>query len=199
MRGLGTERLLRWTRLLAAMVVVAVGVANPTPASAAYECRTNVVGRTIKDSVVVPARADCRLHTSVVRGGVTVEPEATFSTYFSEIRGSFTAIDHEVMIIETGEVRGVFASGGTHLTNVTDSEIRGDVTFTGSSGLHVIIADSTIRGSATVSDNHVQVVVWVFGTSIDVHLACSGYSPVTSNLGWPNAVAGPKTGECAGL
>ena len=200
MLGQRTERALKWTRLLVALLVVAVGLAIPTPARAAYVCTTNVVGATIKESVVVPAGAYCNLHSSVVRGGITVEAGAFFSTYFSEIRGPVTSIGHQALIIDTGVVRGgVLASGGTQLTNLTDSEVRGDVTFTGNSGQHVIITGSTIRGSATVTDNHVQVVVWVRGSTIDVNLACSGNSPVVSNLGLPNTVGGSKTGECAGV
>jgi hexosaminidase len=70
------------------------------------------------------------------------------------------------------------------------------VTVTGSTG-QVTIDGSTIAGPLVVRNNTGSTIV--SGNHISGPLTCTGNSPAPTDAGHPNTVAGPKSGQCAGL
>lgn len=184
----------RTIRLLLVVPLLAAGIAMGAvrPASAAVVCNTGSHGDpltgVIKESIVVPANADCVLVGATVRGGVTVGAGAYFSADNSEIRGSVTGAGVSQVVIAYGVVRGsVTFTDATDLVEVFQTEVRGDVSITGSQ--QAALGRSTVRGSATLNNNGRVVVGFA---TVGANLTCAGngptstYNPETNTAGGAN-------------
>lgn len=200
-----------WVRLLlvAPLLAVAIGLARPTPVGAAFERGGAITGGSIDQNVVVPAGAFCDLRNVVVKGSVTVGAGAILIHIEGEIRGTVEATGHQTVLLSTIEIRGsvtltgAAAAGG--ITSIRTARVRGDVTMTGNGGDRMDLFNSTVRGSATINDNHVDSFIFVAQNAIRVDLACTGNTlaptnihPVTGPAG-PSTAGGVKSGQCAGL
>ncbi|HET9322303.1 MAG TPA: hypothetical protein VFO03_00375 [Gaiellaceae bacterium] len=215
----GAIRLACGAVLVTALVLGATGVAGA--ASPATAC-TGVLAAGTYQRVVVPEGAACLSEGPVtIRGGLYIEPGATF------VLGS------EENPVDTGTI-----SGGVHATNPASVQIHfttinGGVEVHGGSGpfggpfdiTWNAIEDNHINGGVTVEGydgfwfgfirNHVNGSVSLNGNvlldpdgneyvtnTIHGNLNCSGNSPapqVGDSEGSPNQVTGAKTGQCAGL
>ncbi len=195
-------------RLLLVVPLLAAGLAlgAPRPAAAAFACTTDIIGGTIKESVVVSAGTSCTLNGAVVRGGVTIEPGARFqANNGTEIRGAVTATAPSSFFIANTVVRGgVTVTGGTDMASLTvrDSQVRGDLVLTGNVttvGRGIEVLRNTVRGSVVLRNNMTGILISVEANAIEVNLDCSGNTPDPTDVGHPNTVGGVATGECVGL
>lgn len=140
--------------------------------------------RTLSDRhtgpLVVSTGVTCLDGASVI-GPVRVQPGASLVATNASITGPVSATGAEVVRLVKTTVHGP----------VKISETTGDVTVLG----------ADITGPVSLSDNHTGKgdAAIVAGTTITGPLRCSGNTPAPVNLGVPNTVTGPRTGQCAKL
>ena len=190
-------------RLLLVAPLLAAGFALGVPgqASAATSCSTAITGGTIKESLFVPAGEVCTLNGVVVRGGVTVLQGAGLDATNSDIRGAVVADAGPVLVFirDASVVRGpVTVVGATFAVVVTDSVVRGNLSVTDGVAINLVIENTEVRGSATVSRNGLVSPPpgSIAGNSIAGDLICEGNTG--ASLGVQNDdVGGVITGQCA--
>lgn len=191
--------------LLAAILAAALVIGEPMPARAAFACTQTIEDVTIKDSLTVPAGAECTLLDAVVvRGGVTVEPGARFTAFDSEIRGSFVATGHAEVDLRTVEVRGsVTLTGGVAVgvnsaSSLLGVKARGDVLLSGNAQAVIQVVGTDVRGSLTLSGNTeiTGETILLRDNTIGANLICDGNSPAPEVV--RGVVGGVATGQCAG-
>jgi LVIVD repeat len=120
------------------------------------------------------------LNGASVGGPVVVRPGGSLLALESSIRGSVAASGASAVHLYHSTVGGPLSvSRSTGSVAVVDTTVSGPVVLTANStgAVEAIVADSTVNGP----------------------LACSGNSPAPINLGAPNTVRGPATGQCAAL
>ncbi len=185
--------------LLAATLAAVLAAGGAAPARAAFVCAQVLEDVTIKDSLTVPADAECTLLDAVVvRGSVTVEAGAFFTAFDSEIRGSIVATGHAALDLRTVEVRGsVAATGGSDTSSLLGVRTRGDVVLSNNVGGAIQVVGSDVRGNMTISGNTEDSgeAILLRDNTIAINLNCDGNSPALELLG--NVVGGVASGQCA--
>lgn len=198
----------RLLRLLVAvsLVLTSAALGTPMPTAAAQVCTTGdpFSATTIRESILVPAGVTCVVSGSVIRGGVTVEPDGILELVSAEIRGSVSATGSSGVVISNSVIRGrVLMSGQQDFVGaivVRNSEVRGDIVVDSNESAVIELAATTVRGSVVVTNNAALVVgLFVWGNTIDVNLDCTGNNPDPSFIIAPNTVGGAKLGQCADL
>jgi hypothetical protein len=128
----------------------------------------------------------------LVVSGVTCLDGATISGPVSVRSGaSLLAIDSSI----SGPVAATSASA----VHLYDTTVRGPLSVRGASG-SVAVVDSTIRGPVSLTNSATgDIEPIVARSTVSGPLSCSGNSPAPINLGAPNTVNGPATGQCAAL
>jgi hypothetical protein len=194
------------------------------PAAAGAAPKTTVCTDTLAPGtyhkVVVPQDAACITFEGpvTIRGGVFVEPGATFVLGTEEnpvdtgtISGGVHATDPMNLQIHFTTINGGIDSHGgsgpfggpfdvTWIT-IEDSVINGSVAIDGYDGFWMGFIRNDVHGSVALNDN---VVVDLDGNeyvtnTIHGNLNCSGDSPapqIGDSGGEPNVVTGRKTGQC---
>ncbi len=150
---------------------------NPEVLGLADGCDRTVTGRRV-GPLTESTGVLCLIDAAVV-GPVRVSGSASLVVVDSSVVGSVTTTGAGHVLLDGGRVTGplrVSATAGVvRLTNVT---VTGPVSITGStSSAAAVVSSNTVVGS----------------------LACSGNAVTPSNEGVPNAVIGPRTGQCAAL
>ncbi|QSB13752.1 S8 family serine peptidase [Natronosporangium hydrolyticum] len=122
----------------------------------------------------------CLLPGTVVHGPVAVQPGAGLVAADATVAGQVTV-------------------SGAATVDLTGVEIRGPLSVTGVTG-SVSLAGSEISGPVSVTNNRTgQIPTVVSGNQIGGPLRCAANQPAPTNLGVPNTVAGPTSGQCAAL
>jgi hypothetical protein len=143
----------------------------------ARTCTTTVDGR--HDGPLTVTDVTC-LDGATVSGPVTVREGGSLLALDSTVSGPVTAS----------------GAGAVHLYETT---VRGPVTVAATTG-SVAVVDTTVQGPATLRDNATgDVEPVVAGSTVRGPLSCSGNVPAPVDLGSPNVVHGPASGQCAGL
>ncbi|MGW7683999.1 beta-N-acetylhexosaminidase [Kribbella sp. NPDC054772] len=151
----------------------------PFLATGVPACTTMLTG-THQGTLTVSSGVAC-LEGASVSGPVSVATGAGLSASGSTIRGPVTA------------------SGNLLLCGTS---ISGPVTVTGAARVWLGNRNgdcdgSAVAGPVAVQNNTGSTIV--SGNQIKGPLSCAGNSPTPTNAGRPNAVSGPKTGQCSGL
>ncbi len=188
------------------------------PAGAATTCTTTLTGM-VSGPVVVPSGAICTLNGATVSGNVLVQPGGTFHATDTTINGSLTS---DNATTNNGVCRGTI-TGSVSITNSrpnSDWDLLGGGSIIGfvfpctsAGALHIggsvrrsgnrgdtDLAFATIAGSVTTTDNVPPSgdTVDIDGNTIGGSLFCSGNVPAPTNSGFPNTVAGARSGQtCA--
>ncbi len=133
-----------------------------------------------------------RYDRPLVVSGVTCLDGATVSGSVSVQAGaSLLSLD--------STIAGPLSAAGASAVQLYGTTVRGPVSVTGATG-SVAVVDSTVRGSVSLADNVTGSVEPIVARStIDGPLACSGNTPAPIDLGAPNTVRGPASGQCAAL
>jgi hypothetical protein len=143
----------------------------------ARTCTSTVTGQ--HDGSLVVTGPTC-LDGATVSGWVTVRPG-----------GSLLALGSSI----TGPVSATNASA----VHIYETTVAGPVRISGTSG-SVAIVDAGIVGPVALRNNATGTVEPIVARStVDGPLACSGNTPAPINLGAPNDVTGPASGQCAAL
>lgn len=109
-------------------------------------------------------------------------------------RGPLT-ISEGVTCIEDGTVRGpITVHSGASLI-VEQAQLRGPVQSAGAERVEIV--DSSINGPVSITATTSSTVL--AGNEIGGPLSCSGNDPAPDNLGSPNTVRGPQSGQCRDL
>ncbi|HET9611175.1 MAG TPA: hypothetical protein VFP06_16310 [Acidimicrobiales bacterium] len=120
------------------------------------------------------------LDGATVSGPVTVRPGGSLLALGSSISGPVTAT----------------SASAVHLF---ESTVTGPLTISGTTG-SVAVVDSSIDGPATLRNNATgDVAPIVAASTVSGPLSCTGNTPAPIDLGAPNSVSGPATGQCAAL
>jgi hypothetical protein len=143
----------------------------------ARTCTSSVTGQ--HDGALVVTGVTC-LDGATVSGPVTVAAG-----------GSLLAIGSSIV--------GPLSATGASAVHVYESTVDGPVSISGTSG-SVAIVDAGIVGPVSLRNNATgDVEPIVARSTVDGPLACSGNTPAPINLGAPNDVTGPASGQCAAL
>jgi hypothetical protein len=143
----------------------------------ARTCTSTVSGR--HNGPLVVSGVTC-LDGATVSGPVVVRGGGSLLALDSSVSGPVSAADASAVHLFHSVVRGpVSITRATGSVAVVDTTVSGPVVLTGNAtgDVEPIVADSTVNGP----------------------LACTGNSPAPINLGAPNSVSGPATGQCAAL
>ena len=108
-------------------------------------------------------------------GPLTVS-EGTTCIEGGTVSGPITVQTAGSLIVDGAELRGPLRSTGAATVELVGSSIHGPVTITGTTG-STVLSDNEIRGP----------------------LSCSGNDPAPLDLGSPNTVRGPQSGQCRDL
>jgi len=156
------------------------------PSFATARARFDQLARTCTSTVSGPHAGSLEVTGTTCLDGATVEGPVTVHE-----GGSLLALGSSI----SGPVTARSA-GAVHLF---ESTVTGPVTVTGTTG-SVAVVDSTIIGPATLRNNATgDVEPIVAASTVDGPLSCTGNSPAPIDLGAPNSVTGPATGQCAAL
>jgi hypothetical protein len=199
-------------------------VALPASASAGSRATTCTGGLSPGSygRVVVPSGATCLSDGPVtIRGGIFIEPGATFVLGSEDSSGSTGTISGGVHATDPASVQihfatingGIDVHGGSGAFGgpfditwnaIEDNRINGGATVEGYNGLWFGFIRNNVHGSVNLNNNVLEdsdANEYVTNT-IHGRLSCSGNSPapqIGDSEGSPNQVTGPKTGQCAGL
>jgi hypothetical protein len=202
-----------------ALLVVAAGIAGA--ASSTTAC-TGFLAPGTYHRVVVPAGGVCLSDGPVtIKGGLFIEPGATFVLGSEESPGSTGAISGGVHATNAASVQIHFATinGGVDVHGgsgpfggpfditwnaIEDNQINGGATVDGYNGFWFGFIRNNVNGSVNLNNN---VLVDPDGNeyvtnTIHGSLNCAGNSPapqVGDSEGLPNQVTGQKTGQCTNL
>ena len=215
----------RHIRVLVPMTVgLALLVGVPGSALAASKATTCTEGLAAGSyqKVVVPEGATCLSEGPVtIRGGLSIEPGATFVLGSDEKPGNTGTISGGVHATDPASVQIHFAAidGGIEVQGgsgpfggpfeitwnaIEDNHINGGAAVEGYDGFWFGFIRNHVNGSVSLNNN---VLVDEDGNeyvtnTIHGSLNCAGNSPAAQagdSEGRPNEVTGPKTGQCAGL
>jgi len=143
----------------------------------ARTCTSTVTGA--HNGPLVVTGVTC-LDDATVSGPVTVRPGGSLLALGSSIIGAVSATN----------------ASAVHIYETT---VAGPVRISGTSG-SVAIVDAGIVGPVALRNNATGTVEPIVARStVDGPLACSGNTPAPINLGAPNDVTGPASGQCAAL
>ncbi len=143
----------------------------------ARTCTSTVTGR--HNGPLAVSGVTC-LDGATVSGPVTVAAGASLLSLDSTIAGPLSAA----------------GASAVHLYTTT---VRGPVSISGASG-SVAVVDSTVRGPVSLANNTTgDIEPIVARSTVNGPLACSGNVPAPIDLGAPNTVRGPASGQCTGL
>ncbi|WP_329000276.1 beta-N-acetylhexosaminidase [Kribbella sp. NBC_00709] len=100
------------------------------------------------------------------------------------------------------EFRGPVSASGAGNVLLCGTTVSGPVSVTGRTRVWLgnpagECAPTTIKGPVSVQNNTGSTII--SGNRISGPLSCAGNSPAPTNAGYPNTVAGPKSGQCAKL
>jgi hypothetical protein len=140
-------------------------------------CTSTITG--LHNGPLVVSGVTC-LDGATVNGPVVVRSGASLLAINSTVNGPVAAAWASAVHLYHSTVWGpVSVNGTTGSAAIVDSTINGAVMLANSDtpGVEPIVADSTVNGP----------------------LVCAGNAPAPINLGAANTVAGPATGQCAGL
>ena len=215
-------------RHIRVLVPVTLGVAllvglpgSALAASKATACVDSLAAGSY-EKVVVPEGATCLSEGPVtIRGGLSIEPGATFVLGSDEKPGNTGTISGGVHATDPASVQIHFAAidGGIEVQGgsgpfggpfeitwnaIEDNRINGGATVEGYNGFWFGFIRNHVNGSVSLNNN---VLVDEDGNeyvtnTIHGSLNCAGNSPAAQagdSEGRPNEVTGPKTGQCAGL
>jgi hypothetical protein len=163
-------------------VVSGLVLAMATYTAFAVTCTTSITGGIIKGGVDVPPGATCNLTLVIVNGGVTIGAGASLEACSSRINGGVQADGSNAVVlgeVDTDSCPGNTINGGVHIANSSLAELDANA----------------IHGTVTLMNIG---FVEVESNAIDGSLRCSGNTDI-SNDGFPNAVTGQETGQCAGF
>jgi hypothetical protein len=203
---------------------VALLAALPGSALASSKATTCNAGLAPGDyqKVVVPEGATCLSDGPVIiRGGLSIEPGATFVLGSEENPGNTGTISGGVHATDPASVQihfttingGVDVQGGSgpfggpfEITwnAIEDNTINGGATVEGYNGFWFGFIRNHVNGSVSLNNNVLEDADANEYVTNTIHgsLKCAGNSPapqVGDSEGNPNEVTGPKTGQCAGL
>ena len=215
-------------RHIRVLVPVTLGVAllvglpgSALAASKATTC-TDALAAGSYQKVVVPEGATCLSDGPVtIRGGLSIEPGATFVLGSEENPGNTGTISGGVHATDPASVQihfttingGVDVQGGSgpfggpfEITwnAIEDNRINGGATVEGYNGFWFGFIRNHVNGSVSLNNNVLadpDANEYVTNT-IHGSLNCAGNSPAPQtgdSEGSQNEVTGAKTGQCAGL
>src|SRR5688572_5394374 len=142
-------------------------------------------------------------------GGLRVTSGVTCVAGGSTVNGGVVVREGASLVVAHGAlINGGLNAGGAAVVHVFGAEVRGDARIAGSDD--VIVAGSVFSESLVFAGNNSPAVtipsgdtrnygVGVVGNVVAGNLACDGNDPGVTSFGAPNAVAGVKSGQCAGL
>jgi len=142
----------------------------------------------------------CAGATTVIRGGLRGHGAGTVVIHGATIHGGMTTSGGGLPICNEQTFAPCYFSA------LEDSHVNGGVSITGYTGFWLGLARNHVNGRVTLRDNVLADpdAMEVLSNTIHGTLACSGNSPVPTNLADghpvpPNSVTGRETGQCAGL
>jgi hypothetical protein len=127
----------------------------------------------------------------VLRSGVTCLTGAT-------VGGPVTVAAGASLVATDSRIAGPVRADRAADVQLLRSNVDGPVQLTATSR-SVVLVGSRIGGPAVVSASRTTDPAALAGNTIGGSLSCSGNTPAPTNLGAPNNVAGPRTGQCGGL
>jgi hypothetical protein len=127
----------------------------------------------------------------VVRSGVTCLSGAT-------VGGPVTVLAGGSVVVTGSTVAGPLTATGASAVELLNSTVRGPVTLRGTTA-DVTLVGGSVRGAVTLSANRTARAPVVAGVTVRGPLVCQENTPAPENLRAPNAVQGPRTGQCARL
>ena len=142
-------------------------------------------------------------------GGLRVTSGVTCVASGSTVNGGVVVREGASLVVADGaRINGGLNASGAAVVHVFGAEVRGDARIAGSDD--VIVAGSVFSESLALSGNRSPAVtipsgdtrnygVGAVGNVVAGNLACDGNDPGVTSFGAPNAVAGVKSGQCAGL
>jgi hypothetical protein len=140
-------------------------------------CTETVTGRQTRPVVVTGVTC---LDGADARAGVIVKPGGSLLSLGSSVTGAVLASKADAVHLYDTTVRGVAAIDRANgSVAVVNSSVQGALTLTNNTTgtIEPVVADTTVRGL----------------------LACHNNTPAPINLGAPNDVRGPATGQCRDL
>ena len=142
-------------------------------------------------------------------GGLRVTSGVTCVAGGSTVNGGVVVREGASLVVADGaRINGGLTAGGAAAVHLFGAQVRGDARIAGSDD--VIVAGSVFSESLVLAGNRSPAVtipsgdtrnygVGVVGNVVGGNLACEGNDPGVTSFGAPNAVAGVKSGQCAGL
>lgn len=133
------------------------------------------------------------------------DPEATSPITF-QVAGNFSAVDAQNIRLVSDKVDGsvIGIAGHTEIVGGHNQITLGGGTFGPvvirdvTDSLPVSIEVNTFAGSLTLT-NDTDAFNGIDANSISGNLSCDGNTPLPTNQGLPNTVAGHESGQCVGL
>ena len=122
------------------------------------------------------AGAECTQTIDGQHAGPLTISEGVTCIESGSVHGPITVQTGGSLIADGAELRGPLHSTGAATVELVGSSIHGPVSITGTTG-STVLSDNEIRGP----------------------LSCSGNDPAPSDLGSPNTVRGPQSGQCRDL
>lgn len=147
---------------------------------------------------LLPAPPECtRTITGHVARPLTVTDGVTCLTG-ATVAGPVTVRPGAGLVATGATISGPVSVSGASAVELLRTTVSGRVSVTGATG--VTIVGGAVNGALTLSGNRTgDREPVVAGVAVRGPLACAGNAPAPSNLGAPNDVRGPATGQCAGL
>lgn len=140
-------------------------------------CDRTVTGRHL-GTLVVPEGVTCLAEGARVIGGIRVESGAGLFAAGARVTGPVTAT-------------------GADLVSLRDTRLTGPVTATATTG-SLSLAGNRVTGPVRLTGNTTGATpIVVSANRIAGGLSCDGNQPPPVDLGDPNQVRGPMTGQCA--
>ena len=142
-------------------------------------------------------------------GGLRVTSGVTCLAGGSTVNGGVVVLEGASLVVADGaQINGGIRATGAAVVHVFGAQVKGDSRIAGSDD--VIVAGSVFSESLVLAGNRSPDVtipsgatrnygIGVVGNVVGLHLSCTGNDPGVTNFGAPNAVAGLKSGQCAGL
>jgi hypothetical protein len=215
------KRLIRVLGVGALTVSAALLVCLPAGAARGTAC-TDMLAAGTYQKVVVPAGATCLSEGPVtIRGGLFIEPGATFvlgseenPTPTGTISGGVHATDPASVQIHFTTINGgIDVRGGSGpfggpfdvtWNAIEDNQINGRVVVSGYDGFWFGFIRNHVNGSVNLNNNVLADPDGNEYVTNTIHgsLNCTGNSPapqIGDSEGSPNQVTGARTGQCSNL
>jgi hypothetical protein len=216
------ERPIRLVGMGVLVVALLVGLAGSAVAGPRATTCTDGLAPGSYGKVVVPDGATCLSEGPVtIRGGLFIEPGATFVLGSEESSGTTGRISGGVHATDPASVQIHFATinGGIDVHGgsgpfggpfeitwnaIEDNRINGGATVEGYDGFWFGFIRNHVNGSVNLNNNVLEDLDANEYVTNTIHgsLNCAGNSPapqIGDSEGSPNDVTGAKTGQCAGL